>query len=43
MRSHDPKLILVWTRRTQSFVKYDQNQNFKMLRGFSGGFQQKKY
>ncbi len=43
MRLHDLKLILVWMRRAQSFVKYDQNQIFKMLRGFSGGFQQKKY
>jgi hypothetical protein len=30
MRPHD--LVLVWMRRTQSDVKDDQNENFKMLK-----------
>jgi hypothetical protein len=32
MRPHDLVLVLVWMRRTQSDVKDDQNENFKMLK-----------
>lgn len=42
MKLHSPKLILVWVGRAQSFVKCDQNEFFRILRGFSGGFQYKK-
>ncbi len=38
MRLHDLKLILVWMGRVQFFVKYDQNEFFKMFNRFSGGF-----
>ncbi len=32
MRPHDLVLVLVWMKRTQSDVKDDQNENFKMLK-----------
>ncbi len=32
MRPHDLVLVLMWMRRTQSDVKDDQNENFKMLK-----------